>query len=157
MKRRRLHRSLALVTVLFLVFVSAFSEFAFVPLARASTAIPGRNLTVVPVRWCAMAGTKVANDPGFFGEPDTDSVLWRRHERPTDRIWIPGADITFRSAITWNVLTNDNFPVLTDSNTSVGVPGDVIDPQIDGGEDFLTVKHDCEEAWRKKNLSLIHI
>ncbi|WP_149764690.1 hypothetical protein [Neomesorhizobium albiziae] len=98
-----------------------------------------------------MAGTKIATDPAFFGEPDTDSVLWRRHERPTDRIWIPGADITFRSAITWAVLTNDNFPVITDSNTSVGMPGDVIDPDLDNAADFKRAKHDCDTAWRSKN------
>src|SRR5438093_5828739 len=67
------------------------------------------NLIQVPIRWCVIGNDANGNghwDPGEVGtpaftnpggvlngqgmpEPDTDNVLWRRHERASDNIWIP--------------------------------------------------------------------
>jgi hypothetical protein len=80
------------------------------------------DVLAVPLRWCVMDGTPALTnpmgappDPGTGNpEPDTDSVLWRRHERASDNIWIPGAEITFRGGITAAIRDNASFPVIPD-------------------------------------------
>lgn len=110
----------------------------------------GSQVYSIPLRWCAMENTTVADSPGTFGEPDTDGVLWRRHERATDQIWTPGAGITFRSAITNQVMQNANFPKITDPSppppASRGQRGDVLDPDF-GAAEYNEVRSRCESAW----------
>ena len=47
-------------------------------------------------------------------ELNTNEVLWRRHERPTDNIWTPGAGISFRSGITADIRDSTDFPIIAD-------------------------------------------
>ncbi len=76
----------------------------------------------LPLKWCAVDGSPAVVNPSaappnpYTGdpEPDTDAVLWRRHERASDNIWIPGADITFRSGFTADVRDNADFPIISD-------------------------------------------
>lgn len=88
----------------------------------ASTAALAADTTFVPLRWCAVDGTPAVTNPAgaplnpynMMPEPDTDNVLWRRHERASDQIMIPGADISYRSGITVAVLEDASFPVIPD-------------------------------------------
>ncbi|ACB50792.1 unknown [Crocosphaera subtropica ATCC 51142] len=133
-----------------------------------TTAIPsvqaGNNLISVPLRWCVIGedanndgtfdpgerGVPAFTNPGGVGEPDTDNVLWRRHERASDNIWIPGANITFRSGITAAIRDQATFPIIADpsppENGGVGQYGDILDPQINGQELNQAITA-CNTAW----------
>jgi hypothetical protein len=95
---------------------------ASVLLLAVALPVQAGDTILIPLRWCALDGTPAVTNPmgaptnPFTGdpEPDTDSVLWRRHERATDNIWTPGADITFRSGITAAIKDNANFPIIPD-------------------------------------------
>ena len=104
---------------------------AAVPSAAGDLGTPGLDDSdplFLPLRWCAVQGSPAVTNPAAVGEPDTDSVLWRRHERATDYIWFPGALISFRSAFTAGVVTSGSYPVIADpAPGGPGQPGD-IDP-----------------------------
>lgn len=119
--------------------------FTAVPIAQAGT-----GLIQIPIRWCAVQGSPAVMDPGGVGEPDPDNVLWRRHERASDNIWIPGANITFRSSLTAAILNQANFPIINDptppANGGPGQLGDILDPQVNSQELDLAVAA-CQTAW----------
>jgi hypothetical protein len=93
-------------------------------------------------------------NPGYFNEPDTNSVLWRRHERASDQIWIPGANITLRSAITAAVLGAAKFPVINDPRPpTAGGPGqlgDILLPTSTAtATEFEDARTSCAMEWDK--------
>jgi hypothetical protein len=54
----------------------------------------------VPIRWCGVQGSPSIVDPSRVGETNPNDVLWRRHERVTEEIYLrQGASMTFRSGI----------------------------------------------------------
>jgi hypothetical protein len=81
----------------------------------------------VPISWTAIEGSPAEANPNVGDDMTTDAVLWRRHERPTDIIYAPQADISFRSAVN-NIWDNSSlsFPIIADQDDSVGNPGDVV-------------------------------
>ncbi len=120
----------------------------------------------VPVRWCVIAddangngqvdsgemGAPAFTSPGTVGEPDTDNVLWRRHERPSDNIFIPEAQITFRSGI-YNIVEDATlrFPIIPDpdpnpTGDSFWLYGDILDPN-DSGYELNLAYNACIAAW----------
>jgi hypothetical protein len=117
------------------------------------------SLIEVPLRWCAIEGSPAVTNPGGIGEPDTDNVLWRRHERASDNIWIPQAGITFRSGVTATIRDNMNFPIIKDPQppqsfcdthpkdcpygSGPGLYGDI---NVNSGE-FDEATYLCEQAW----------
>lgn len=110
----------------------------------------GQNTLHVPISWCAMQGSPAVTSPNVPNPPgpadtSTDAILWRRHERPTDNIYINPTGITFRSAINnaWGTL---NFPVIADPNTAQGVQGDVLNPTININE-YNQALNSCITAW----------
>jgi hypothetical protein len=129
--------------VLFLLILFCF--FTAVPSAQA-----GNGLRQIPLRWCAVQGSPAVTNPGGVGEPDTDNVLWRRHERASDNIWIPGANITFRSGLTATILNQANFPVINDptppASGGPGQLGDILDPQINPQE-LNNAIATCQTEW----------
>lgn len=132
---------LAWLTILLTVLVTATSAWA---------GDPATGLIHIPLRWCAIEGSPAVTNPGGVGEPDTDNVLWRRHERASENIWIPGATITFRSAITKAIRDAASFPIIDDpvppAAGGAGQLGDILDPQINGMELNLAIAA-CNMAW----------
>lgn len=147
-----------------------------IPSPRA-TAGPTPVLSI-PIRWCVVGndandngiadageeGAPAFADPGMVGEPDTDNVLWRRHERTSDNTYIPDAGITFRSGI-YNIVEDATlrFPIIPDpfpdaSGFASEEPGDIIDPR-DSGQEWTAVENACIDAWREdhgvENLGLL--
>jgi hypothetical protein len=148
MKEVLLHNHTALINyakrpLLGLLVVLWF--FTAVPIAQAGT-----GLRQIPIRWCAVQGSPAVTNPGGVGEPDTDNVLWRRHERASDNIWIPSANITFRSSFTAAVLQQSNFPIVNDPTPPVnggpGQLGDILDPQINSQE-LNNAIATCQTSW----------
>lgn len=112
----------------------------------------------IPIRWCAVQGAPSQLNPGLVGETNLKGVLWRRHERVTDNIYLPQAGITLRSGTTASL---PSFPVIADVN-STGSPGDIIDPRFDGGIEHRDAINRCRAAWRASaptvtGLTAIHI
>lgn len=127
----------------------------------------GAETLAVPVRWCAVEGSPAVTNPmgapvnpnNGVPEPDTDSVLWRRHERASDKNFIPGAGITFRSAVTRAVRDEASFPIIPDpcppppaecpeecGGACPGELGDVLDWDF-GMEETTLVRESCDAAW----------
>ena len=76
----------------------------------------------LPLRWCALEGSTAADNPAALGDANTSLVLWRRHERPSDSVYIPNARITFRSAL-WAAAQANQFPIIRAADLdSAGVP-----------------------------------
>ena len=93
----------------------------------------------VPIRWCGVEGAASMADPSVVGEVSTDDVLWRRHERPSDQIYIPQINMTFRSAATRDIVNGPySFPIIRDIE---GTGGDLINGE---NSDALTM---CARAW----------
>lgn len=144
---------LGLLGVLLVASTGLISLTAPTPEA-AATGAPGQELMHVPLRWCAVMGSDAQANPGSVGEPTTNDYLWRRHERASDRVLIPGAMITGRSAFTAAYLAGDpsrgSFPIIADPNPPAsggpGVMGDILDPQIDPAE-FNLAAQACNAAW----------
>ncbi len=131
--------------------------FIFTPFTPVAVAVDYS----IPIRWCVIGndansngsadpgelGAPAFTDPSLVGEADTDHVLWRRHERPSDRTYIPQAGVTFRSAL-WNIAEDAtlSFPIIPDPDTS--------DPDHEYG-DLLAFPRDerdlardaCIQAW----------
>jgi len=124
----------------------------------------------VPIRWCVVAddangngrfdvgeqGAPAFTNPGNVGEIDTDNVLWRRHERPSDNIFIPEAQITFRSGI-YNIVEDAilRFPIIPDpdpnpTGDAFWQYGDITDPN-DSGTELSASYNACVDAWRDQH------
>ena len=126
-------------------------EALALPLFYFSMAAPAAHAgdqIQIPVRWCALKGSPVASNP------DRNTVLWRRHELASDRIWIRGPNITFRSAIIRELLDIDkaSFPVIEDPRkppSGPGVEGDILNPIGAAGADaeLKEARTSCQAAW----------
>ncbi len=134
----KLRNSAALATL----FIAATSQ------ANAVGVGPGGvDLLHVPISWCPVIGSPAQANPNLNGDTETDAILWRRHERPTDNIYINTAGITFRSAINnaWTVL---DFPQLADPNTALATPGDVRGEDVNAfGNEYNALITACDAAY----------
>src|SRR5687768_214321 len=108
-----------------LTLASVWTLFVGLEIARA-TSPAGPDILHVPISWTSIIGSPAQAAPNVGGDTNTDAILWRRHERPTDNIYLPQASISFRSGINSVWGTGLTFPTITDSNTTFGVAGDVL-------------------------------
>lgn len=126
----------------------------------------------IPIRWCVVAndangngrvdpgeaGAPAFTNPGNVGEPDTDNVLWRRHERPSDSVYIPEAQITFRSGI-YNIVEDPilRFPIIPDPDpitTGGWLYGDILMSSADSilpSVEWNAAHNACVQAWRDQH------
>ena len=106
---------------------------------------------VVPVRWCFLEGAPSFDDPSLVGQTQADIdearklVLWKRHERVTSFIYFDQANITFRSAATFE---QPVFPTIKDLDDTGGI-GNVFAKTSDGdgGTEFDDVLNACRTRW----------
>ena len=102
-----------------------------------------------PVGWCAVVGSPAESSPNIpnpWGGADTttDDVLWRRHERASEYVFIPKAGITFRSSVyAPPVLT---YPHIPDIDTA-GAPGNLTSLNLDLGAELGQLKNACRTAY----------
>lgn len=116
-------------------------------LVYAAGAWNGQDSLHVPISWCAVQGSQAQADPNLAGDTDTDAILWRRHERPTDNIFANPTGITFRSAIN-NAWGTFNFPVIADPDTSLGAQGDMRGEDVNiFGNEFNQLINNCDAAY----------
>lgn len=145
--------------------LTAFCILAFTPFAASA------QIFSVPVRWCIVAddangngrvdpgeqGAPAFTNPGGVGEIDVDNVLWRRHERPSDNIFIPEAQITFRSGI-YNIVEDAmlRFPIIPDpdpnpTGDAFWQYGDLLDSSPGTSAEMETAYTACVDAWRNQH------
>jgi heme O synthase-like polyprenyltransferase len=111
---------IAVLTVAMLAVIEvAASVIAGRPVRALATLPNGTRILYVPMSWCVVRGTPAAVAPNVTSEgttvadTNTDAVMWRRHERPTDNGFLPQASVSLRSSInnSWGTL---NFPLIND-------------------------------------------
>ncbi len=132
--------------------LSAITPFG-IALLLATSVHAGNNTIFVPMSWCIVVGSPAEANPnitplgGGTTDTDTDAVIWRRHERPTDHIFLPQANFSLRSGIN-NAWGSFNFPIIPDPNTNFGQQGDVNgwNPNIDPTE-FMALLNDCDQEY----------
>jgi hypothetical protein len=105
----------------------------------------------VPVAWCSVIGSPAASSPNIpnpWGGSDTttEDVLWRRHERVTDNIFVDQAGITFRSAINDPFHSSFTFPKIADPYSTPGVLGDF---NLDSFDEEGLMINACLSEWEK--------
>ena len=104
----------------------------------------GQDLLHVPLSWCPVIGSPAQANPNLAGDTNTDAILWRRHERPTDNIYINTVGISFRSSINnaWTIL---DFPQLADPDTALATPGDMRGEDVNAfGVEFNALINACD-------------
>src|SRR5436305_1476577 len=112
-----------------LLVATCLSLMARTPGANAQS--PIADVIQIPIKWCAVEGTTAAMNPSSLGETTTEAVLMRRLQRASDLIWLPGAEIVFRSALPSGVATPAGFwtimdPKLPPAGSSTEAKGDLI-------------------------------
>lgn len=147
--RNRRPRSLAVVAIVAATLTIAGSA------SQVLAVVPGgTNIIHVPMSWCIVAGSQAAVSPNITSEgttvadTNTDAVIWRRHERPTDNVFLPQASISLRSSIN-NAWGSLNFPIIADPNTTLGQQGDINSSTAEGTDMF----NSCEASWAAAPLS----
>jgi hypothetical protein len=149
----------------FIIFLLTVTSFYVIfnqnsPLLQETAAVGtwnGQDTLHVPMSWCAVNGSQAVSNPNVPQSPDsptptdstTDAILWRRHERPTDNIFINQAGMTFRSAINSIGGINLHFPTFNDPDTTLGVRGDVMDLRVSNTE-FNQLLNLCETEWTQR-------
>ncbi|NWG17258.1 MAG: hypothetical protein HXY41_11535 [Chloroflexi bacterium] len=108
----------------------------------------GQDTYHVPISWCAAQGSPAVNNPNVAGDTTTNNILWRRHERPTDNIYVNPTGITFRSAINSFAQQGFSFPTFADMTPTPGTGrmGDLRDI-TDNPTEFNTMLNLCGQAW----------
>ncbi len=136
-------------------FTHAFALGALVALSSLGWSVPGnaagtwngQDSLHVPISWCAIQGSPAQANPNLAGDTDTDAILWRRHERPTDNIYANPTGITLRSGIN-NAWGTFNFPIIADPDTTLGTQGDIRGEDVNNfGAEFNQVINACDTAY----------
>ncbi len=117
------------------------------------------NLLIqVPIRWCAVEGSAAVENPACACEDSSKDVLWRRHERTSEAVFIPECNITFRSAAT---AQQPRFPEVEDPCNPLiepGCPGEPGDILVEDDLDELTEAFNaCHAAWDREGVGTIGI
>ena len=113
------------------------------------------NTIRVPLSWCVTNGSQTAvspNIPDPWGGVDTttDDVIWRRHERATDNIYLfQGTGITFRSGINDALHSSLNFPIIGDPR-AIGTLGNVtFEESGTSSREYREMINDCFDKWQE--------
>jgi hypothetical protein len=154
---RTIRQFLALVV---LIVMASLAGPSLAPAPAHASGPAGNELIQIPLRWCALSGTKAVTNPGSFGEPNTTSVLLRRQERASNQIWIPGANVIFRSPFPAAVpASSAQFPVIGDPGpppvlgsadglNGPGQNGDILFPDsVTAAAEYELARSECEEEW----------
>ena len=129
---------------------TSFAVICFLSLFFTSATVFGGQKIFVPMSWCIVAGSPAANSPpNFIGaDNQTDAIIWRRHERPTDTIYTPQANMSLRSAIN-NAWGSFNFPIINDPDpTGGGQISDIRGEDVNiNGAEFFAIMNDCDAQY----------
>jgi hypothetical protein len=74
------------------------------------------------MKWSGISQAPSIANPALGCQMDFKTLMWRRHERASDCIWIPQCRITLRSG---GAISSTSYIQFGDLDTSIGIPGDV--------------------------------
>ena len=133
---------------IFLFGVAIYDYHPFLQDVSAIGTWNGQNTLHVPISWCAVQGSPAVANPNLNGDTTTDTILWRRHERPTDNIYVNPSGITFRSAINSVWGTGLTFPIIADPDTTLATQGDMNGWNVNvNGVEFNQLINNCDAVW----------
>ncbi len=125
----------------------------------AAEPVPDLNQHIsIPIRWCAVRGSPVAEHLTDVTGLTKEAILRGRHGRATAYVWMPDAGISFRSALTTDLPGEVGYPVIDDprpphqdGSGGAGVEGDILDPHFDHAkiEEMNAAIASCERAWEQ--------
>ena len=98
----------------------------------------------IAMRWGCIIGSPSCDNPALVFEPSHNWMMWRRHERASDCIWIPASRISMRSGSAGG---RTAFEKITDPDTSNGAHqvGDlVVTPST---TELFQAWNDLDAAW----------
>ncbi len=109
----------------------------------------------IPIRWCALRGAPSIEDPALVGALTPDDVVRRRHEAANDAVYLPQANLRWRSA---GNLVVESIPLLDDPDCVESAPGvfdcargqrgDVyVNPEFNNFDEFHDLVARCRAAW----------
>lgn len=101
----------------------------------------------VGIRWAGLNGAPSVDDPSLVGEDNFKDMLWRRHERASECIWIPQCRITLRSAM--GIQSSDYIRIddIDDPAIVDDQPGDVV-VRVNGARDYSELR----QLWQNADL-----
>lgn len=124
---------------------------------NAAIAQTCQGFLAVPIAWCVVDGSPAENTPHIGNDRDTNNIIWRRHERPSDTIYIPRANVTLRSGIT-QPSGMGGFPIIPDPDTRFATVGDMRGENVNTfGNEFNTMVNSCRQAYAARGLGSVGI
>jgi hypothetical protein len=137
--------------------VPAHQAVAFHPSCTYCTAeapvLPGTDpLLNASMKWCGLSEAPTVADPSLYCEDDFKSMLWRRHERASDCVWIPQSRLTLRSG---GAIQHTGYTQFGDVNLGTGAPGDVV---VDSPfTELLATFEECDMDWATQPKGIIAV
>ena len=130
-----------------IVFVLFLIVFSFVPAVYATDST-GRDLTFVPIAWCIVDHSPVLDESiAIEGKTQLVDKMWNRHERASERVYIPQAEITFRGHID-GLATEQQFQKINDYPFSSAPDGFMrVNQDSDDWSESLILRSWCIDAF----------
>ena len=143
----------------------AYAQACTPDLKAAEVLDSDTDALAVGLRWCGLIGAPAVDDPTLVGETSFKDMLWRRHERASECIWIPQCRITLRSAAG---IVKDDYQQISDIDDPLlddDTPGDIVIRVPDGPDDDTALDRDytelrqlwqnCDLAWGEQEKGLL--
>jgi hypothetical protein len=105
------------------------------------------------MKWCGIAQAPSVADPTLVCQNPGDfkTMMWRRHERASDCIWIQQCQLTLRSG---GAIQSSDYKSFADLDTSIGTPGDIVISPITEMDNTWMM---CDTAWQPQPKGAIAI
>ena len=149
----RAHDIKVILFISVILLATGFYFITFTPSTSAVGTWGGQDTYRLPVAWCVVRGSPAQSDPNIpnpWGGFDrtTDEILWRRHERVTDNIYLAQAGITFRSNINPAIHASFQYKPIDDPGI-IGQPGDLLQSSLDPSipTEYVRMQHACKDIW----------
>lgn len=112
---------------------------------------PGAVLQV-SMKWCGLEEAPSVDMPALACQSNFKTMLWRRHERATDCILTPEANITLRSG---GAVQQSDYLSFPDLDVSVGAPGDLsVEPPF---TELVDTWMRCDMEWAAQPKGVITV
>lgn len=128
--------------------------------AFGSVVAEGAPQLSVAMKWTGVLGSPAVDNPGIVCMPNFKDMMWRRHERASECVWIDQAHVTLRSG---GAVQSSDYKTIADADTSIGQPGDVffgtinMSGSVDLSEELDQLWDDCDALWAAQPKGLVAV
>jgi hypothetical protein len=107
----------------------------------------------ISVKWCGISEAPSVDDPTIVCQNPGDfkTMMWRRHERASDSIWIPQCRMTLRSG---GAIQKADYLEFADLDTGIGNAGDIVVSPVTEMDDTW---EECDQMWSAQPKGIIAI